>query len=103
MRCKGVLPYEYIDGWKKFEGTKLLPKNTFHSKLYMNNITDQDNEHAQQIQNRIAPEFENVILGDYYDVYLPADAQPLSDVFENFREVRLQHYKLHPVDQCKQH
>lgn len=96
--CKGILPYEYIDGWKTFEGTKLLLKNTFHSKLYINNIIDQDNEDAQDIWNKITPEFENVILSDYYDLYLPTDALPLSDVFENFRDVCLQHCKFNPVD-----
>ena len=29
MIRKGVYPYEYMDGWKKFEETSLLPKDVF--------------------------------------------------------------------------
>ena len=29
MRRKGVYPYEYMDGWEKFEETSLPPKDTF--------------------------------------------------------------------------
>ena len=27
MRCKGVYPHEYMDGWEKFEDTRLPPKD----------------------------------------------------------------------------
>ena len=33
MRCKGVYPYKYMDGWRKFEETSLPPKDLFYSRL----------------------------------------------------------------------
>ena len=51
MRRKGVYPYEYMDGWKKFEETSLPLKGAFYSKLNMKGISDQDYEHAQQVGN----------------------------------------------------
>ena len=53
MIRKGVYPYEYMDGWKKFEETSLLPKDAFYSRLNMKGISDQDHEHAQQVWNTI--------------------------------------------------
>ena len=46
MKQKGVYPYEYMDGWKKFKETSLPPKYAFYSGLNMKSISDQDNEHA---------------------------------------------------------
>ena len=51
MIRKGVYPYEYMDGWKKFEETTLPPKYAFYSTLSMKGISDQDYEHAQQVCN----------------------------------------------------
>ena len=51
MRRKGVYPYGYMDGWKKFEETSLPPKDAFYSRLNMKDISDQDYEHAQQVWN----------------------------------------------------
>ena len=48
MRRKGVYPYEYIDSWEKFEETALPPKEAFYSKLYIQDITDKDYEHAKK-------------------------------------------------------
>ena len=42
---KGVYPYEYINGWYKFEETKFPLKTEFHSKLNMKVLSDSDYEH----------------------------------------------------------
>ena len=97
MRCKGVYPYEYMDGWEKPEETSLPPKDAFYSRLNMKGIIDQDYEHAQQICNRITPELENITLGDYHDVYLATDLLLLADVLETFRSTCLKNYKLDPA------
>ena len=39
---KVPFPYEYIDGWKKFNETSLTEKEDFHSHLNMEDITDVD-------------------------------------------------------------
>ena len=39
---KGVYPYEYMDSWGKFNETTLPNKKAFYSKLYLENITDDD-------------------------------------------------------------
>ena len=51
MRRKGVYPYEYMDRWERFKETRLPPKEAFYSKLYMEDISDKDYEHAQQVWN----------------------------------------------------
>ena len=42
MTQKGVYTYEYMDGWQKFEETKLPPKEAFYSKLNKRGISDGD-------------------------------------------------------------
>ena len=49
MIRKDVYPYEFMDGWKKFEETSLPPKDAFSSRPNMKGISDQDHEHAQQV------------------------------------------------------
>ena len=38
-----------MDGWEKFEDTKVPPKNSFHSKLNMKDFIDQVYEGAEQV------------------------------------------------------
>ena len=63
MRRKGIYPYEYMNGWKKFEETSLPAKDAFYSRLNMKGISDQGYEHAQQVWNII----EKKTLGCYHD------------------------------------
>ena len=81
MRRKGVYPYKYMDGWKKFEEASLPPKYAFYSRLNMKGISDQGYEHAQQVWNIM----EKKILGCYHDTYLKTDNLLLPDVFKTFR------------------
>ena len=93
MIRKGVYPYEYMDGWKKFEETSLLPEDAFYSRLNMKGISDQDYEHAQQVWNTM----EKKALGCYHGTSLKTDVLLLADVFETFRNTCLKHYKLDPA------
>ncbi len=90
---KGVFPYEYWDGSEKAEEQQLPPKEAFHSRLTGEDISQEDYEHAQHVWK----EFHLSNLGQYHDLYLQTDVTLLADVFENFREVCLQHYKLDPA------
>ena len=93
MRRKGVYPYDYMDGWEKFEQTSLPPKDAFYSRFNMKGSSDQDYEHAQQVWNII----EKKTLGCYHDAYLKTDVLLLADVFETFRNTCLGHYRLDPA------
>ena len=73
MIQKRVYPYEYMDGWKKFEETSLPPKDAFYSRFC---ISDYDYEHAQQVWNTM----EKKTLGSYHDTYLKTDVLLLADM-----------------------
>ena len=83
MIRKGVYPYEYMDGWKKFEETSLPPNHAFYSKRNMKGISDQDYERGQQVWNAM----EKKALGCYHNTCLKIDVLLLADVFETFRNV----------------
>ena len=86
-----------MDSWKKIEEVSLQPKDAFYSRLNLKGISDEDQEHAQQVWNRIKPGHKNITLGDYHDVYLKTDVLLLADVFKAFRDTYLKHYKLDPA------
>ena len=46
---KGVYSYECMDSWEKFDETSLPYKEDFYSNLSLENISDKDYAHAQQI------------------------------------------------------
>ena len=93
MIRKGIYPYEYMDGWKKFQEISSPPKDAFYSRLNMKGISDQDYEHAQQVWNTM----NKKTLGCYHDTYLKTDVLLLADVFETFRNTCLKNYKLDPA------
>ena len=90
---KGIYPYDYMNGIKKFSEEKLPSKEKFFSKLNDCNISDEDFDHAQ----RIWKEFGVKNLGEYHDLYLKSDVLLLADVFEEFRNVCLENYSLDPA------
>ena len=90
---KGIYPYEYMSSWDHFEKMQLPPIEAFYSKLNMSSISSDDYQHAQ----RVWKEFRIHNLGDYHDLYLRTDVVLLANVYETFREMCLEHYKLNPV------
>ena len=48
---KGVYPYNYVDSIEKLKETKLPPKEAFYSKLYDEEISDEDYQHALNVWN----------------------------------------------------
>ena len=90
LKQKGIYPNDYMNSWDKFNETKLPPKSLFFSKLNNEHISDKDYEQAQNIWNK----FNIMNLGEYHDLYLKTDVLLLADVFENFRKMCLDYYKL---------
>ena len=90
---KGVYPYEYVDGWDKFNEKSIPSKKSFCSNLTMENITKTDYIHA----NNVFKTFKLNNLGDYHDLYVKSDTLLLADVFENFRKACIETYELDPV------
>ena len=90
---KVVYPYEYMDCWEKFNGTKLPDKESFYSELNKEGITDEDYVHAQKVWDV----FEIKNLGEYHDLYVQSDAILLAEVYENFRDKCIEIYQLDPA------
>ena len=82
MLRKDVYPYEYMDGWERFNETSLLHKEAFNSKLNLKDCTDKD--YAQY--KEVVKKFELKNIGDYHDLYFQSNTLLLVDVFENFRD-----------------
>ena len=90
---KGVYPYDYMNSWDKFDETELPPKDKFYSELTEEHIRDEDYERAKTVWGH----FNIKDLGEYHDLYLKTDVLLLTDVFENFRNMCLDYYKLDPA------
>ena len=89
---KGVYPYEYMDGWDKFNETSIPSKESFYSNLTMENISETDYIH----DNNVFKRFKLNNLGDYHDLYVQSDTL-LADIFKNFRKACIKTYELHPA------
>ena len=79
-----------MDNWGKSDETTLPPKESFYSNLNLENISDEDYEHAEKVWN----EFEIKNCGEYHDLYVQSDTLLLTDVFENFRNKCIEIYEL---------
>ena len=90
---KGVYPYEYTDTWERFSEISLQSKEDFYSNLNMEDISDIDYRHANNVLKRF--KLEN--LGDYHDLYVQSDTLLLADVFNNFRDMCIKEYELDPA------
>ena len=89
---KGVYPYEYMDSWERFNETSLPNKEDFYSNLNMEDISDIDYGHA----NNVFKGFKLENLGGYHDLYVQSDTLLLADVFNNFRDMCIKEYELDP-------
>ena len=104
MLRKGVYPYEYMDGVKRFAETKLPARENFRSTLNSgeilgsgkemepSEISEADYEHAQDVFGV----FECKNLGEYTGLYCKSDVLLLADVWEAFVDVCLEKYELDP-------
>jgi len=90
---KGVYPYEYMDSLERLNETQLPSKTAFYSKLNETEISDEDYKHAQTVWK----EFGCKTIRDYHNLYNVSDVLLLADIFENFRDVCMDNYKLDPA------
>ena len=93
VKRKGFYPYEYMDSLKRFKENKIPPKEAFYSRLTGEGISDEGYEHVKKVWKV----FGMKTLQDYHDLYNVTDVLLLADVFENFRNVCMENYKLDPA------
>ena len=82
-----------MDSWERFNETSLPDEKAFHSKLNLEDITDEDYAYAQKVWQ--VSEIKN--LGEYHDLYVQSDTLLLADVFENFTNKCIKIYELDPA------
>ncbi|GFX83941.1 uncharacterized protein TNCV_4286611 [Trichonephila clavipes] len=92
MLHKGIYPYEYMDTFQKFNEGCLPSKEAFFSSLTNETVSDDDYAHCQNVWKS----FNLKTLGEYHDLYVTSDVILLADVFQNFRQLCLNFYKLDP-------
>ena len=90
---KGVYPYDYVNCMTKFDETSLPPKEAFYSKLTGEYTTDEDYQQTQTVSK----EFNIESTKDYHKLYNMSNVLLLADVFENFRNISMTHYRLDPA------
>ena len=73
---KGVYPYKYMDGLNKFNEKVLPSKESFYSSLTMEDISETDYTHA----NNVLKKFNINNLGEYHDLYVRSDTLLLADI-----------------------
>ena len=90
---KGVYPYEFMDGFDKFEKKQLPKKAAFFSRLNQEKVTDENYQRAQKVWE----EFSVTNMGEFHDLYLKTDVLLLADVMESFRKLCEKNYELDPA------
>ena len=94
IRRKGFFPYSYLDCSEKFEAS--FPEygsnwiNTLSGKL---EVTPEQYQQAVDVYKMMNCK----TFGDYHDFYLTVDVFLLACVFEKFRDVCLEVYRLDPA------
>ena len=85
--------YHYVDCLQKLDETSLPSKESFFSKLTGEGITDEDYQQAHTVWK----EFNIESMKDYHILYNLSDVLLLTDIFENFRSICMNHYELDPA------
>ena len=83
-----------MDSLERFNEKLLSSKKDFYSDLNMEDISDIDYRHANNMFKRF--KLEN--LGDYHDLYVQSDTLLLADVINNFRDICIKEYELDPAN-----
>ncbi|MCS7318279.1 MAG: hypothetical protein NZZ41_08255, partial [Candidatus Dojkabacteria bacterium] len=89
---KEAYPYEWFNNYEKFDVPFLPPREAFYSRLSNKTISEKEYSEALEIFNKYCKTFK-----DYHEMYLKGDVVLLAEVFEKYRELSLQTYKLDPA------
>ena len=81
-----------LTAWKKLDEISLSTKGSLYSKRAGEDIIDEDYQHAQTVLK----EFNIESMKDYHNLYYLSDVLLLADVFKNFRNICMNHYRLDP-------
>ena len=95
MAWKGVYPYEYMESFVRFQELKSPHKDVFYSSLTEEDISETKYTNTKSVKplwHERTQRLSIFILS--INLYLLTDVLLLADVFENFRDVCLQHYGL---------
>ena len=92
IRQKGYFPYSYVDSHARYTEDRLTARDKWTNKLQggINSDSEIEYQHAWLVYTH----FGSQILGEHSDLYLTTDTLILSCVFEEFRRVCYETYKL---------
>ena len=91
--AKGIYPYSYMTGPKKFVETQLPPIEAFHNTLEDEPCRQENYDRAREIW----VQYDMKTMRDYHDHYLLSDVLLLADVFQNFRNSVYEQHHLDPL------
>ena len=81
-----------LTAWK-IRWKSLPPNEAFYPNLTGEGITDEDYQHAHTVWK----EFHIETMKDYHKLHNLSDVLLLTDIFENFRSICMNHYGLDPA------
>ena len=92
IRQKGYFPYSYVDSHARYTEDGLPARDKWTKTLQggVVSVSEKEYQHAWLVYTR----FGCQTLGEYSDLYLTTDTLILACVFEEFRRVFYESYKL---------
>ena len=82
-----------MNSLERLKENKLPSKESFYSTLTGEDISNEDYQHAQKVWKV----FKIKSMEGYLELYNETDVLLLADVFENFRNICMENYKLDPA------
>ena len=90
----GIFPYEFCKSISQLKNQTELPEHKhFYSKLALQNVSEDDYKHAQQVWK----EFNCQNMLDYTKIYVISDTVLLAEVLQTFRRKIHCEFNLDPV------
>jgi hypothetical protein len=93
MKTKNSFPHDHINSFQQFSEVSFPKKDGFYDRLHDEQISDANYRRSEQIWST----FNCRTIGDYFKLYLKSNVLLLQDIFENFRSLCLEKYRLDPA------